>query len=72
MNNYYDLIKEIVLTRLNISKSDFRGITDIKFRDDGVCVYYEYWWGRNDVLTGNDIIYNSEINAFIFEQSFNK
>lgn len=71
MNNYYSLIKEILCDKFRIYSNDFKEIKNIIFNEFGIIVTFSYYHG-DDLLSGCERIFNSEINAYIFEQSFNK
>lgn len=71
MKNYEKLIQEILCDKFVIMTSDFSKILNISFESSGIIVTFEYWYG-DDELRDTRKIYNSEINAYIFEQSFNK
>ena len=71
MENYNNLIKEIVCYKYFINSNDFSKIFNISFVSNGIIVTFEYWKGDEEYRETKEI-YNSEINAFIFEQSFNK
>ncbi len=71
MKNYKNLIKEILCDKYVIMSSDFSKILNISFVSNGIIVTFEYWYDDNELRDTREI-YNSEINAFIFEKSFNK
>jgi len=71
MKNYEKLIQEILCNKFVIMTSDFSKILNISFVSNGIIVTFEYW-KVDDEFRETKEIYNSEINAFIFEKSFNK
>jgi len=71
MKNYEKLIQEILCDKFVIMTSDFGKILNISFVSSGIIVTFEYWYGDNGLRDTREI-YNSEISAYIFEQSFNK
>lgn len=71
MKNYENLIKEIICDKFMIVSSDFKQIISILYQESGINVCYEYY-NRDEIFRVSKTIYNSEINAYIFEQSFKK
>lgn len=68
MKNYKELLTEIICEKA-INKSDFVSIDKIIFEEKGITVYYEYYpfSSSNETEIDNLSIYNSELNAHIFE-----
>ena len=67
MEKYKELLKKIICEKLNITDRDDLRILDYNFANLGVNVIYEryiYNWEEN-----KDFIYNSELNAYMYENS---
>lgn len=69
MEKYKELLKEIICYSI-ISKSDFIAINEITFQEYGVTVFYEYYPFSNSNETAIDSvdIYNSQLNAYMYEK----
>lgn len=66
MKKYKELLKQILSTYYHSLKANEFEITEIKFRDYGISVYYKYTVDKVE-YTSNDQIKNSELNAYMYE-----
>lgn len=66
MEKYKKIVKQILSTYYHFLKANEFEITEIKFRDYGINVYYKYTVDKVE-YTSNDQIKNSELNAYIYE-----
>ena len=71
MKNYEKLIQELLCEKFTIMSSDFHSVKNIVYVHDGITVTFGYY-RYDEYLVGCERIYNSEINAFIFETLLNK
>lgn len=71
MKNYEKLIQELLCEKFIIMSSDFVKIVNIIYTESGITVTFGYY-RYDEYLVGCERIYNSEINAFIFETLLNK
>lgn len=66
MEKYKILVKQILSTYYHSLKTNEFEITEIKFRDYGINVYYKYTVDKIE-YTSNEQIKNSELNAYMYE-----
>jgi hypothetical protein len=69
MIKYKELLKEIICKKENINLNDFKKVDEIEFNDFGIKVIYIYYpYSTSSKIESNTCyIYNSELNAYIYE-----
>lgn len=71
MKNYEKLIQELLCEKFLILRHNFDEIVNIIYTNDGIAVSFRYYQ-YGEYLVGCERIFNSEINAYIFETLLNK
>ena len=69
MEKYKELLKKIICEKENININDFKEVDEIEFTDFGIKVIYIYYpySTSSDTKSDNCYIYNSELNAYMYE-----